>query len=373
MKLLIAGDCVINQTYDCSNISQSVIELFASSNLNIINLEAPVTSSNSKIIKTGPHLKAEEKSTLEVLKTLEVDAVTLANNHVLDYDEKGVEDTLAFCRENNIQTAGAGMNLEQASKTLFLDTSEGKIAIVNFAENEWASATAKSAGANPMDIIDNAKQIKDARQKADFVFVIVHGGHEYYNLPSPRMQKQYRFYAEQGADIVVGHHTHCINGYETHKGVPIYYSLGNFLFTKSSSYEDWYSGLVLEINIDKQKNIRAALHPVSQQKSSYQLHLMEKDAKQNILSRIKEYNTIINDSDKLENSWRNYVKVSSATYLKYWSPMTFIKNRYLRALINKLNIKTINKQGLALYLNLMRCEIHADMTKEVLTDYLKQK
>jgi poly-gamma-glutamate capsule biosynthesis protein CapA/YwtB (metallophosphatase superfamily) len=76
-----------------------------------------------------------------------------------------------------------------------------------------------------MDIIDNANQIKEAKATHDKVIVIVHGGHEYYNLPSPRMQKQYRFYADQGADFVVGHHTHCISGYEVYNGVPIYYSL----------------------------------------------------------------------------------------------------------------------------------------------------
>src|SRR5690606_22347516 len=102
---------------------------------------------------------------------------------------------------------------------------------------------------NPIDIIDNVKQINEARGIADYVFVIVHGGHEFFNLPSPRMQKLYRFYAEQGADIVIGHHTHCIGGYETYKGVPIYYSLGNFLFTKQNPYEDWYLGLVLEVEI----------------------------------------------------------------------------------------------------------------------------
>ena len=68
-----------------------------------------------------------------------------------------------------------------------------------------------------MDIIDNAKEIKNAKEKADYVFVIVHGGHEHYSLPSPKMQKQYRFYVEQGADIVIGHHTHCINGNEVYK------------------------------------------------------------------------------------------------------------------------------------------------------------
>lgn len=208
MKILITGDLVINREYIKSNISDAVISLFNQSDLNIVNLEAPVTNSTSKILKTGPHLKSDKDSTLDILKALDIDVVTLANNHVMDYDEEGVANTLEFCKENNINTVGAGMNLREASQTLYLDSDEGKIAIINFAENEWASATDETAGAHPMDIIDNAKQIKNAKEKADFVFVIVHGGHEYYNLPSPRMQKQYRFYAEQGADIVVGHHTH---------------------------------------------------------------------------------------------------------------------------------------------------------------------
>lgn len=209
MKILISGDLVVNQDYYISNINQNIIDLFKHSDYNIINLEAPVTTISSKILKTGPHIKAEEKSTLDVLKTLEVDAVTLANNHVLDYNEKGVADAISFCKKNNFKTVGAGSNLIEASKILFTDTDEGKIAIVNFAENEWASATEETAGANPMDIIENAKQIEDAKHRADYVFVIVHGGHEYYNLPSPRMQKQYRFYAEQGVDIVIGHHKRC--------------------------------------------------------------------------------------------------------------------------------------------------------------------
>ena len=135
MKILITGDLVINDPYNTSNIDQNLIDLFAKSNLNIVNLEAPVTTSTSKIIKTGTHLKSDKESTLQVLKTLDVDVVTLANNHVLDYDEQGVAETLEFCKENNIKTVGAGMNLKEASQTLYIDSDEGKIAIVNFAEN----------------------------------------------------------------------------------------------------------------------------------------------------------------------------------------------------------------------------------------------
>src|SRR5690606_1069444 len=109
---------------------QEVIGLFQNSDYNIVNLEAPVTNSKSKIIKTGPHLKANKESTLSVLKTLEIDLVTLANNHVLDYDEEGVLDTLDFCRENNFLVAGAGKNKEEAAKIFYLDTKVGKIAFI---------------------------------------------------------------------------------------------------------------------------------------------------------------------------------------------------------------------------------------------------
>lgn len=222
-----------------------------------------------------------------------------------------------------------------------------------------------------MDIIDNAKAIKDAKGKTDFVFVIVHGGHEYYNLPSPRMQKQYRFYAEQGADIVVGHHTHCISGNEVHKGVPIYYSLGNFLFTSQSTIEDWYTGLVLEVNIEK-GNLTSKLHPVEQQKETFELSLLIGKKREDIIKRISKYNAIIEDEEKLKNEWDNYVDTKYDVYLNYWSPFSFISNRYVRGVLNRLGIKGLNKKGVALALNLMRCEAHADMSKEVTNKYLKR-
>src|SRR5690554_6089156 len=345
MKILITGDFVINESYDNSKIDQNVIDLFKQSDLNIINLEAPVTSSTSKIHKTGPHLKSQKESSQNVLKDLDVDIVTLANNHVLDYDEEGVADTLDFCHENKIRTVGAGNNLEEASKTLYFDSAEGKIAIVNFAENEWSSATEKTAGANPMDIIDNAKQIKEAKQSADYVFVIVHGGHEYYNLPSPRMQKQYRFYAEQGADIIIGHHTHCISGYEVYNNVPIYYSLGNFLFTNNSIYNDWYTGLILEIKIINGV-LTTYLHPIKQEKETFKLNFHSQ--KNIIIDRILSYNEIISDSDKLLAEWNNYIKSKYKPYLNMWSPISFVQNRYLKGIFNKLGINFINKKGISL-------------------------
>src|SRR5690554_3827878 len=373
MKILITGDLFVSDQYYNSNlIDKSVQDLFSKADYRIVNLEAPITDDRleNKIIKTGPHLRMSEQTAISVLNQLNIDGVTLANNHILDYGTKGLLDTFDTLKSKEIAYVGAGTNLKDAAKYITLNKEGVKIAVINFCENEWSIAEEDSPGANPMDIIDNANQIKEAIATHDKVIVIVHGGHEYYNLPSPRMQKQYRFYAEQGADIVVGHHTHCISGNEVHKGVPIYYSLGNFLFTSQSTIEDWYTGLVLEVNIEK-GNLTSKLHPVEQQKETFELSLLNGKKREDIMTRISKYNAIIADEEKLKSEWNNYVDTKYDVYLNYWSPFSFISNRYVRGVLNRLGIKGLNKKGVALALNLMRCEAHADMSKEVNKKYLK--
>lgn len=367
MNIKITGDLVVNR--DC-NIDKDLIKLFAKSDLNIINLEAPVTASNSKILKTGPHLKADETSTRRILKELNVDLVTLANNHVLDYGEEGVIDTLKFCEQNNIEAVGAGANLHEASKIFYIDSEEGRVGIVNFTENEWANATENSAGANPMDTIDNARQINEAKSQSDHVIVIVHGGHEYYNLPSPRMQKQYRYYVDCGADLIVGHHTHCISGFEIYNAVPIYYSLGNFLFTSDNIHDDWYMGLVLEVEV-KRDGLSTKLHPVQQEKKSFGLSLIKDNLKNLVLEKVSSYSQTITSEEELDMAWSNFIELNYKGYINRWSPLSFIKNRYIKAAFNRLKYTGINMKGLVIYLNLMRCEAHADLSKEIIQRYLK--
>lgn len=366
MEIIIAGDFVVNKSYLIKNISSEVIDLFANSTHRIVNLEAPVTDSTKKIVKTGPCLKANKDSTLKVLKTLNINAVTLANNHILDYGEKGLQDTIQWCKSNNIKVVGAGMNLREASQILYLSSNEGKVGIVNFAENEWSASTNHSAGANPMDTISNIKQIQEAKRNADFVIVIIHGGHEYYNLPSPRMQKQYRFYAEHGADFVVGHHTHCVSGYEVYKGVPIYYSLANFLFTINSPKLDWYIGLILKIEIFDKK-LTYNHYIIEQSEKEHKLSLSKNTR---ILDRINEYNDIIVDENELCHRWEEYITEQMNSYLTLWSPINMIKNRYIRGMLNRLSLRFNTKHGIAYYLNLMRCESHKDMSEEVFKRFL---
>ena len=204
-----------------------------------------------------------------------------------------------------------------------------EIAILNFCENEWSIAEEDSPGANPMDIIDNTNQIREAKASHDKVIVIVHGGHEYYNQTITRMQKQYRFYADQGADIVVGHHTHCISGKRCIKECRFIISLGNFLFSSRSTIEDCYNGLVLEIEI-KDGNICTHLYPVKQNKLSSQIFLSNGEEKDRTLERIHSFNTIINDEKKVFNEWNSYLNENSKNYLNYWSLLSYVNNQYIK-------------------------------------------
>lgn len=371
MKLIITGDLVISQSYDVSNkIDQDITDLFFHSDCNIVNLEAPVTDSKSKILKTGPHLKSDKQSTLNIMKKLNVHIAALANNHIKDYDEEGVLDTINFCENNGIKTIGAGANIKEASETTVLNTLEGKIAIINIAENEWSSADEDAAGANGMDLIKDYNSIKKAKENYDFVIVIVHGGLEYYNLPSPKVQQRYRFYVDSGASLVVGHHTHCISGFEYYKDVPIYYSLGNFLFTKESKFEEWYTGIVLEVNIEDTE-LTVKTHPIRQSKT-FSLSLLEGSDKKSVLTQIERYSEIIINEEQLSEEWDNVIHSKIQRYISYWSPKSFIKSKYLLGVLSRLNIKLINKSGLALYLNLMRCETHSDISNQVIEKYLRQ-
>ena len=377
MKINIAGDFFINDTIKAPlELIENIIPIFEKADFNIINLESPITNADktNKILKVGPHLNGHP-ATSNILKMMHVNLVTLANNHIMDYGKKGLEDTLKSLKANQINYVGAGLNLKDASKVITLDKEGFKIGILNFAENEWSIAGEELPGANPLDIIENVKQIKEAKAKHDKLMIIIHGGHEHYHLPSPRMIKQYRFYAENGADIIIGHHTHCISGYEVYNKVPIFYSLSNFLFTLDSKHESWNSGLLLNLEILPGQDIVFELFPIEQQKPTFKIVILKDAEKENMLKKINEYNQIIMDNNLIHQHWVNFSTNSSNEYLSCFSPVNIFSNRYIRYGLRRLNLYNLflRKQNLKEILNIIRCEAHADISKEIIKRRLINK
>jgi poly-gamma-glutamate capsule biosynthesis protein CapA/YwtB (metallophosphatase superfamily) len=360
----IGGDFCITPEYVKGNLfSGQLQKVFHDSDLNIINLECPVigTQKSGKIIKTGPHLFTTH-DVLDQLKTLNIHAVTLANNHILDFGEEGIISTIEACKKENIRFTGAGRNIEEASEPLIYEVNGLRIAIINFCEIEWSVATGSSWGANPMNIIDNVQQIKLARKQADFVLVIIHGGHEIYNLPSPRMVKEYRFFAENGADAIIGHHPHYISGYEVHRGKPIFYSLGNFIFTMKTPYEGWYKGLVAQLKISRNKVNKFKIIPVIQDKNSFNLSVPEGEHRNEILEEVEKYTAIISHDVTLKKNWEEFVRKKSRN-MELLSPLNALPGRYLRSGFARLGMNHVlmRRNYLSEILNHIRCEAHRDI------------
>ena len=375
INILIAGDFYIaDNRMNQPLIDSSIRDLFVSADYRIVNLETPLTQDEPKnrILKTGPHLRSSSKTMIPYLKQLKVNLVTLANNHILDYGAEGLANTFDSLQKDEINYVGAGKNLNEASKPFSIEREGMKVAILNFTENEWSVAENNMPGANPLDVIDNVNQIKAAKSTHDKVVCIIHGGHEYYHLPSPRMVKQYRFYAENGADAIIGHHTHCIGGYDIYRDVPIIYSLGNFLFTLNSDHEEWYIGLLAQINIVKGQPVRFGILPVQQKKGSFDVSLLAGEEKERVTQQMHEICGVIANETILSQNWNSFVNQKTKQYLNSLSPTNAISNWYIRTILNRFGISRIflNKRNLKLMLNLIRCEAHLDNVKATIKKIL---
>lgn len=371
-KILITGDfCPINRIaglVDKSNYADifcDFLPIIKDADISVTNLECALIENGTKIEKSGPNLKASKKS-IEALTYAGFDIVTLANNHIMDYGDEGLVSTLDSCKKAKIDVVGAGTSLSEAKKPFFKVVNNIKIAFVNFCENEWSTTTGEHLGANPLNPIANFNQIKEAKLNADYVFVIVHGGHEHYQLPSPRMTETYRFFIDSGADSVIGHHSHCISGYEIYNGKPIFYSLGNFVFDWPKKRKSlWNEGYAVQFTIDN-NGINFTIHPYTQGEENQNLgvKLMKDSKKKNFMSEIALLNDKISKPKLIDAEFNKYVYKLQQQYYSYLQPYS---NRYLVALFNrKLLPSFISKSKKRLLLNVIRCEAHKDVLVKIL-------
>jgi len=334
-----------------------------SSDIAVTNLEAPLTTQNAKIQKTGPALKTSPE-TVNALKYAGFNLIALSNNHILDYGVKGLNDTMSSLSNSGIDYLGVGENIKQASDIYYKEVKGKILAFINMSESEWSTATVDLPGTNPLNPILNYYAIKDAKEKSDYVFLIVHGGHERYSLPSPRMKETYRFFIDAGADAIIGHHTHFISGYESYKGKPIFYSLGNFIFENSDNSDPrWYRGIAVKIRINEM-GIGHEIIPFIQNQNQPGLTLLSTLEKEAFNLEIQRLSNIIIDDSRLADEFEKYCRKSERLYNYYKEPHA---NRYIYYL-QRIGLlpSFLSRKKRKLLLNLIRCDSHRDVLLKVL-------
>ena len=376
MNVFIAGDVVPrNRTVDLFRQKQTdilfrdLIPYIGEADVSIVNFEAPIIcGEETRIQKSGPTLHTT-RETLEVLKEVGFNTITLANNHFRDQGQQGVDCTIDAAKLLEMDYVGGGKTLEEARRILYKDVDGKKLAIINVCEHEFSIASAEYGGSNPLDTIDTFKDIMMAKKRADNVLLIVHGGIEHYQLPTPRMKKLYRFFVESGADAVVNHHQHCFSGYEVYNGKPIFYGLGNFNFDSyktNISPTTWNSGYAVKL-IFNEASISFEIIPYLQNAKDvgiFPISIIE------FKERIDKLNEKIIDDKKLAEEYCAYSKTIQKELLLSLIPLS---NRYMKGVLRRLNINLFATTQLLTIKNKINCESHLETLKYVINEAIVKK
>lgn len=226
------GDCTLGGIYEGSTAEkfksyaekngfgyyfENVYDILNRDDLTIANLEGVLIESG-KVRNNRPFILQGYPEYIEILTLGSVEAVNLANNHTKDFEEAGIESTHALLEEAEIDYFGFGPEA-------IVEIKGKKIGLLGY--TVWES--------EGKDII---KDIKRMKAETDLVIVSMHGGNEKAYKPTSEMIKYCRGAADAGADLVLGHHTHRVNGIENYNGTTIVYSLSNFVFGGHKNPDD---------------------------------------------------------------------------------------------------------------------------------------
>jgi poly-gamma-glutamate synthesis protein (capsule biosynthesis protein) len=375
ISILFAGDFAPCGGYESlaikkrGEIFHTLIQYSTSADISFVNLETPLSIKGKPIKKSGPHLRAHPDC-IHALAEAGFNVVGLANNHSMDYGVEALEETLEVCNKAGLQSCGAGLNLKEAVKPLFIEKQGLCIAVIAVAEHEFSIADINTAGAAPLDSIDTVCQIEHARGKADFLFVSVHGGNEYFPYPRPGLRKICRYFVDKGADGVICHHPHVPGAYEFYKDTLIVYSLGNLIFDNKKPPLGWNEGYAVYFELDKKEKriINCDFLPYTQSLDQEGVHVLKDEHRDKFLTRIKGYADTVRSDHEYKKIWHVFCeKKSSDTIVQFFSPIHFRGmnriNRYLH--FSKL---LAAKPGLTSKLNMIRCESHRELLQYILEE-----
>lgn len=223
---------------DC--ISPALMEEMQNADILMINNEFTFSTRGAPVPGKTYTFRANPRR-IDVILELGTDILSLANNHVYDYGEEALLDTIDTVEQAQIPYAGAGKNLEEAMKPVYFIANGRKIAIVAATQIERSTnytreATDSSAGVlktlNPDKFLS---VIEQAEAESDYVIAFVHWGTENTNDYGRDQKELGQLFIDAGADVVIGGHAHCLQGFDFHNGKPIIYSLGNFWFNNRTT------------------------------------------------------------------------------------------------------------------------------------------
>lgn len=297
ITLSAAGDCtlgtdenfnpstnftaVFNEQNNPAYFFEKVEPIFSEDDLTIVNMEGTLTESDTRMDKQFAF--KGDPSYVQILTSGSIEATNLANNHSKDYGEQSYTDTIEYIESAGIQTFGY-------DRTAVMEVKGIKVGLIGIYELA--------------DGLGREQQVKDTiaavkEQGAQLIVVSFHWGTEREYYPNDVQKTLAHLAIDQGADLVLGHHPHVLQGIEEYNGKNIVYSLGNFCFGGNSNPSDKDTMIFQqtftfengELILDNQKNIiPCSLSSVSN-RNNYQPMPLEGEEAARVLGRIEEFSS----------------------------------------------------------------------------------
>ena len=366
MKLVVAGDVCMRGQEDTMSaevareILASVQPVLDAADIRIVNWENPTTAveeEGAPIPKSGAMLHSKPEN-IVFLKEGKFDVALMANNHTGDYDPRGTIATKKYLEEAGLLTVGAGADLEEARQPLYVEKNGETVAIISTCEYEFGIADRETPGAAGFDPRDLRMRIAQAKEKADYVLVIHHGGNEHNPLPSPRNRARYQDVIDMGADALVAMHPHCPQGYEIYNGKPIVYSLGNFMFrtlSKTVVQEgSWNYGYLASLTFEKGKGAVLEIDPYQNNLHTSVIKLMEGEARETMMAYLEDISRRFVDPVEHERMFMGWCMIAGPGYAR--------ATKYDESMLDAPD----DPPALALR-NVFTCEAH----NELITTYMR--
>lgn len=371
ISVIFAGDIAPPPSYHATNaafpwFSTECTGLLGEADFAIGNLEAPLSLAATPILKSGPHIKGCP-SFAQAMVDWGFSAVSLANNHILDYGAQGLLDTINACTGAKLKTVGAGANLKDAQAPLRLwAANDATLSVIAVCEHEFCLARDGEPGAAGMDPIAVHRQVRKERENCDYLIVLFHGGNEHYALPRPGLAHWARFIIDAGADAVVGSHPHVPGAVEFWKGKPIIYSLGNCLFFPNQHGGHWNRGFFVRLSFCAERDVKCRVEIFPHAQTATQgVHLLEGTERENVITRALEAGEIVGDAVRLVDAWSKFCAEQEERYLRsaFWPFRRGARSLFRSPFMRRL---CLTPAFLSENLNNYRCESHREALVQIL-------
>lgn len=266
------------------------LDILRKADIAMVNLENPI-SKQGTIIEKEFNFRMHPDY-VNILLDGGIDIVTAANNHIFDYGPEALFDTMEYLDNAGIRFVGIGKNIDEARKPVIVTVKGIKIGFLGyFGSGLWHPATKSNPGTAPRLKKFISEDVSKLKKETDFVIVNYHWGEESKEYPADYQTDIARFTITSGADVVIGHHPHVLQGVEKYKHGYIAYSLGNFIFGGNSRND--YTSMLLKIMISEKK-IYPEIIPI--RVINWQPFLLEGKDREKIIEKVKKLSLIFKES-----------------------------------------------------------------------------